>query len=98
MEIVSLEIAKKLSRRKLPKGQTKKMYQKRNNCSVYDVKPNHKNAYCAYDAPDLAELERIASCLSLWLRFVRPLDVNGYAEKLLDILRARKTYLDNVII
>jgi len=96
MEIVNLEIAKKLSRRKLKKGQTVKMYQKRNNCTVYDVKDNHKNAYCSYDAPNIEELIKIAEYLRLVSHFIEISNINEYANKLIDLLKSHKYSLEDV--
>ena len=96
MEYVNLEIAKKLSRRKFKKGQTVKMYQKRNNCTIYDLKDNYKNAYCAYDAPDVIELKKIAEWLRFSVHFVGISDIQEYANKLIELLKYNKINLEDV--
>ena len=96
MEIVSLEISKKLSRRKLKKGQTAKMYQKQNNCSVYNLKDNLKNAYCSYDAPNLDELIKIAEYLRLVSHFILISDIDECANKLIKLLKSYKITLEDV--
>ena len=97
MEVVNLDIAKKLSRRKWKKGQTKKMYQKQNNCSIYNLKDNYKNAYCSYDAPDLSELQEVVERFKLTHIFGGYTNVNEYANKLLSILKTDKMYFNAVI-
>ena len=96
MEVVSLDIAKKLSRRKLQKGQTTKMYQKRSNCAVYDLKDNFKNAYCSYDAPNINELKKIAEYLRLTSQLLSFNDVNEYAEKLIHLSKKYREDFSNV--
>lgn len=96
MEVINLELSKKLSRRKLKKGQSSKMYQKRHNCTVYDLKDNHKNAYCSYDALNLNELKEIAAYFYLSFSFAEIENVNDYAEKLIKLLKSNKINLENV--
>ena len=96
MEVVSLDIAKKLSRRKFAKGQTKKMYQKQNNCSVYDLKDNYKNAFCSYDAPNMDELIKIAEYMRLVSHLLFIKNVNEYAEKLIHLSQKYKKNFQDV--
>ncbi len=96
MEIVSLKIAKKISRRNLQKGQTAKMYQKQNNCSVYDLKDNYKNAYCSYEAPNMNELIKIAEWLRFSVHLVGIDNINDYANKLIELLKYNKITLEGV--
>ena len=97
MEVVNLEIAKKLSRRKWKKGQTKKMHQKRSNCSVYDIKDNERSAFCSYDAPDLSELQEVSERFHIAHVFAGHTNANDYANKLLSVLKDDKMYFDAIV-
>jgi len=97
MDVVTLEIAKKLSRRKWNKGQTKKMYQKETNCSVYNLKDNHKHAFCSYDAPNLSELQEVAEVFKITHVFGGYDNVNDFANKLLSIFKTDKLYFNSTV-
>ena len=96
MEVVNLELAKKISRRKFKNGQTEKCYQKRNNCTIYNLIDNYKYAYCSYDAPNLLELIKISEYLKLTSHFIFIKDVNEYAEILIKLLQKYKMSLVDV--
>jgi len=96
MKVVSIEVAKKLARSKLNQGQTVKMYQKQNNCSIYDIKDNHKNAFCAYDAPNKNELIKIVGAMRLTSHFIGITDTEIYAVMLIALLKYNKTTLENI--
>jgi hypothetical protein len=96
MEVVNLELAKKLSRRKFMKYQTVKMFQKRNNCTVYDLKDNYKGAPLSYDAPNLTELKKISEYLKFASHFILINDVNEYGQILLKLLKRYKINLVDV--
>jgi hypothetical protein len=64
---VTLEAAKILKRKGWKQGQTKMMYEKRKNCSVYDLVSQKTDTISVYDAPDRDEL--IAMCKKINYEF-----------------------------
>ncbi len=88
---VSEDISKKLSRYGWQKLQTEKMYIKRHNVTIYDLVASNNYAY-GFDAPNIAELKKMASLISFQSDFI---DANEYAISLIEFCKKNKIKLSN---
>ena len=93
-DVVSEEMAKKLSRYKLPQGQSRHYYQKRNHCSVYDLKDSEErknSGFCTYDAPTFDELRAFAYKKGWSLLLFGDENTEAMAEKIIGAIKSNKS-------
>lgn len=90
-EPVTLETAKKLKRYGYPQGKSQMFYQKRKNCSVYDLIQNEgkHSALPSYDAPNIQEMMAYAKELSFASLF-EPRHSGQTANEIINYLKAKK--------
>ncbi len=92
-ERVNLQNAQKLKRYGYPQGQSSKFYEKRKNCSVYDLKVNtggYRNDPVCYDAPTRAELSNYITENENALDVDYDTDVNKQAEIVIKLLKEKR--------